>query len=204
MRASPIRTSSARKIASDTSWSAVVFAAAEKNSDNSRMGTTSASAAAVMTSWPNSVVASPASFSIGSSSPADVDIRMIASKNGWSAGTASQKKTAQSTPSAAETPNASPASRDSGLAQPVDVDLQPGEEQQHAEAKLGQDLHRSVDARPAKDRRADDDAGDDHEHRARHRQPGQQAEHDRDEDRDRGDDQDAIERQASMRFPPNT
>ena len=116
MRARPIRTSSARKIASDTSWSAVVFAAAEKNSDNSRMGITSASAAAVMTSWPNSVVASPVSSnSIGSSSPADVDIKIIASRNGWCACPASQKNKAHNTPSAAETPNATPASRDSGL-----------------------------------------------------------------------------------------
>ena len=87
-------------------------------------------------------------------------------------------------------------------AQPVDVDLQPGQEQQHAKAQLGQDLHRRVDTRPAEDRRADDDAGDDHEHRARHGQPGQQAEHDRDEDRDRGDDQDAIERQVEHAVPP--
>ena len=106
--------SSARKIASDTSWSAVVFEAAEKNSDISMMGTISATAAAVMTSWPNSVAASPASFSSGSSSPADVDMRMIASKNGSAACPASQKKNAHSSPSAAETANATPASRASG------------------------------------------------------------------------------------------
>ena len=166
------------------------------------MGTTSASAAAVMTSWPNSVVASPASFSIGSSSPADVDIRMIASRNGWCACPASQKRPAQNTPSAADTPNAIAREPRQRTPQPVDVDLQPGQEQQHAEAKLGQDLHRSVDTRPAKDRRADHDPGDDHEHRARHRQPGQQAEHDRDDDRDRGDDQDAIERYGEHAVPP--
>ena len=76
-------TSRLRKIASETTWSSVVFDAAEKNSDSSMMGTISAMAAAVMTSWPNSVAPSPASFSNGSSRPADVDMKMIASSSGW-------------------------------------------------------------------------------------------------------------------------
>ena len=113
-RASPISTSKARKIASETSWSSVVLDAAEKNSDKSMMGTISASAAAVMTSWPNPVLSSSASFSNGSSSPADVDMRMIASNSGWVPCPASRKAKAQSSPSAAETANARPATRASG------------------------------------------------------------------------------------------
>ncbi|HEX7163219.1 MAG TPA: hypothetical protein VF223_18540 [Trebonia sp.] len=79
-------------------------------------------------------------------------------------------------------------------AQPLDVDLKPGEEQQHAQPKRAQHLHRRVDARPAEDGRSDHDAEDDLQHRARYRQPGQQAEDDGNEDGDPGDDQHAVER----------
>ena len=103
-----------RKIASETTWSSVFVDAAEKKSDKSTMGTISARAAAVMTNWPNSVVSSPASFSNGSSSPADVDMKMMASSSGWVACPASLKMKAARIPSTAETTNASPASRASG------------------------------------------------------------------------------------------
>ena len=113
-RARPISTSSDRKIASETSWSPVVFDAAEKNSDTSMMGTISASAAAVMTSWPNLVDSSFASFSIGSSSPAEVDMSMVASSSGWVGSPASQKTYAHSSASTTESAKAEPASRASG------------------------------------------------------------------------------------------
>ena len=35
------------------------------------------------------------------------------------------------------------------IAEPLDIDLQPGQEQQHAEAEIAQDLHRRVRAHPA-------------------------------------------------------
>ena len=55
------------------------------------------------------------------------------------------------------------------LAKPLDIELQPGQEQQHAKAKIAQDLHRRVHAHPAENRRADHDAGDYLKYCPRHR-----------------------------------
>jgi hypothetical protein len=88
------------------------------------------------------------------------------------------------------------------LAKPVDIDLQPGQEQQHAEAEIAQDRHRRVHPHPAEDRRADHDAGDYLEYRAGYRKPWQQAEHDRDQDRDPRDDKNAVKRDGEHALPP--
>ena len=90
MSAVPDSTTRTMKIASETACAPGVAAVAEKNSDRSMIGTISARAAAVMTSWPKPVDSSPASLSSGSRSPADVDMRMIASSSGCLAWPASR------------------------------------------------------------------------------------------------------------------
>jgi hypothetical protein len=60
-----------------------------------------------MTSWPNSVASSPVSFSNGSS-PVDVDMSMIASKNGRPACPTSQKAQAHDNPGPAESADSVP------------------------------------------------------------------------------------------------
>ena len=158
-----------RKIASETTWSSVVLDAAEKKSDSSMMGTISAMAAAVMTSWPNSVAALSRILqqrqqqASGRRHEDDRQQQRLGRLSGQPEGEGGE----QAEPGRnGERQTSQPRER---LAKPLDINLEPGQEQQHAEAKIAQDLHRRVHAHPVENRRADHDPGDYLEHCARHR-----------------------------------
>ena len=74
-------------------------------------------------------------------------------------------------------------------AQPREVDLQPGEEQQEREAERRDHRDRLIDVHPAEHARADDDPGHDLQHDGRQPHAREEAEHERRAERDRGDDQ---------------
>jgi len=78
-------------------------------------------------------------------------------------------------------------------AQPVQVQLETGEEEQERQAEQGQHLDRRVDPHPVEDRGADDDAGDDRDHVGRDPGLGREVHQQRCAERDNGDGEQAAE-----------
>ena len=78
-------------------------------------------------------------------------------------------------------------------AQPVEVDLEPGEQEQEREPDEREHADRLVVVRPAEHRRADDDPGDELEHDRGKPHSGDEPEQERRAERDRRDDRDRVE-----------
>jgi hypothetical protein len=81
-------------------------------------------------------------------------------------------------------------------AETVEVDLEPGEQEQEGETEQGQRPHRRVHLRPAEHGRADEDPADELEHHGGKRRPRQQSQQERRQERDGRDDEHAHERHA--------
>ena len=71
--------------------------------------------------------------------------------------------------------------------QPVDVDLEAGQEEQESEAEQRDDLHREIDVDEAEAVRPEDDAGHDLEDHGRDPQPRRESEQERCQQRDQHD-----------------
>jgi hypothetical protein len=79
-------------------------------------------------------------------------------------------------------------------AQLLELDLEPGEEEDEREAEQRDHLDRLVDVDPAEHGRADDDPGHDLEHDGRQQQAREEAEQQRRREGDRHDDEQVRER----------
>ena len=83
--------------------------------------------------------------------------------------------------------------------QPFDVDLQAGQEQQHAQAQVAENLNRRVKVDPAQHGRSDHDSGHDLQHGSRDRQPRNESGDQRHHHRYQGDDQQTAKRDGRHR-----
>ena len=172
---------------SSSSVAPVLLASREKSSDSSTIVATSAIEAAAITSWPKSDFARPASLSTGITTPSEVADRAIATNTGSPTRPAASSPSPTSSAIANESAKPSSAAPQQRPAQPLEVDLQAGEEEQHREAEQREHGHRLVDLDPAEAARTDDDPGDDLEHDGRQPQARCEAEQQRRDERDRRD-----------------
>ena len=165
----------------------------EKNSESRITAPKSAIDAAARTSCPNRLVSSPTSLSTGMITPSEVPQRMIATSSGVSTRPAAlspkrgdDRDRERDRPSDRRQPQQPPS-------QAVEIDLEPGEEEQEGESEQGEDLDRLVELDPAEHGRADHDPGDDLEDDRGQPQPRGEAEQERRRECDRHDHQQPAE-----------
>ena len=127
--------------------------------------------------------------------PSPVAERMIATSSGERTRSAARRPRPITSAIPNETSVAEPGQSQQPSAQPVEVDLESGEQQQEREPDHGEHLHRLVVRGPAEHLRADDDPEQDLEHDRRQSQSG---ERDR-ERREHGDDGDHGDRRERDR-----
>ena len=140
--------------------------------------------AAATISWPNVDEISPASLSTGTSTPSEVAQRMIATSSGVSTSPPAVEPERDDERDREREREAERGQPQHAPAQPLELDLEAGEEQHEREPEEREHLDRLVDLDPAEHRRADDDPGDDLEHDRRQPHAREEAEQERRRERD--------------------
>jgi hypothetical protein len=147
--------------------------------DSSRAPTSPAEAPP-MVSWPTGRSTASASFKIGISSPRDVATNAVPISNGLSTSPA-RFSTQPTAPASANVPaRPTTTSRPRGPAQLLDIDFQPGKEQQETQSHDRQRLNHGVRPHDIQHRRTEDHTGQDLGDRARKTYTGHQSEEERD------------------------
>ena len=139
-------------------------ASREKNRVRRMIVAKSAIEAAAMVSWPKALLTSPESLRRGTTTPSDVAERMIATIKPSSTCPAAERAAPIARAIANEIDEACPRQSQWTAAEPLEVDLQAGEEQQKGQSEEGEDADHGVELDPPEDGGADHDPGNDLEH----------------------------------------
>ena len=167
----------------------VLLESFENRSESRITAPKSAIEEAAITSWPKVEEICPESFSTGTSTPSEVALSSTARNTGCFTTPAPFSSDADRQRDAERHHEAEQRDAEDPAAQPAELDLEPGEEQQHRQADGRHDDHRVIHVHPAEHGRPEHDAEHQLEDDRRQAQRGHEAERERGREAGGGDDQ---------------